>query len=122
MPAFNTVQAGGVRTALSPGDSLALFNAETVTSNEASIPFNRANGPSGDDAGTTFSIDWETTPTGSTVLIQVANQDVDADYVTVYTSTALQHDVYTDIGRARYYRAKVAPYAAGGKLTLIANR
>lgn len=122
MPQYSTLQAGGVRTSLSPGDSLALFNNEAVVNGEASIPFNRANGPSGDDAGTTFSIDWQNAPTGSTVVIQASNTDVDANYVTVYTSTAQQHDLYTDIGRSKFYRAKVTTYASGGNLTVTAQR
>lgn len=122
MPSYSTLQAGGVKTALMPGDSLALFNNEAVTTGESSISFNRARGPIGADSGTTFSIDWAASPTGSTVVIQVANQDVDADYVTVYTSTAKQHDAYTDIGRAKFYRAQVTTYSAGGNLTVIAQR
>jgi len=122
MPAYSTPQAGGVRTCLYPGDSLALFNAEVVTTGEASIPFNRALSPSGSDQGTTFSIDWTDTPTGSTVVIQGSNIDTDGDYITLYTSTAVQHDVYTDIGRYKFYRAKCSTYAAGTSLTVIAQR
>lgn len=78
--------------------------------------------PSGDDAGTSFTIDFAAAATGSTVVIQASNQDVDADYQTVFTSTAKQHDAYTDIGRSKFYRALCSTYAAGGNLTVIASR
>lgn len=112
MPNYGTPQSGGL-TALAPGESMYLFNAETPAASTASIPFARAISASQNDAGTTFQI----LAAAAGVLIQCSNVDVDADYVTVYTSVSA-HDAYTDIGRSAFYRA-VSP---GGLLTVIAQR
>ena len=41
MPNYGTPQSGGL-TALAPGESMYLFNAETPAAPQASIPFARA--------------------------------------------------------------------------------
>jgi hypothetical protein len=112
VPVYGTPQAGGL-TALAPGESMKLFDAETPGAATASIPFARAISASQDDAGTTFQI----IAAAVGVLIQCSNVDVAADYVTVYTSVSLI-DAYTDIGRSAFYRA-VSP---GGLITVIAQR
>jgi hypothetical protein len=99
--------------ALYPGDSLTLFNAETPGAGVASIAFCRAEGASQNDAGTTFQIDAATVG----VEIQGANQDLDAEYRTVFTST-IAKDNYTDTTRWAFYRA----VSAGGVTTVIAQR
>lgn len=115
MPVYGSPQSGGV-TALNTGDSMNLFNAETVAAGTASIPFARGNGP-----GSTFMINFAASPT-AVVVIQAANNDVEAEYQTIYTSTNLQVDAYTDIGYSDFYRAKRISGSAGGLLTVNVKR
>lgn len=119
---FNPAPNQGLNlTAVQPGDSFTLFNAETVTAPQASVAFSRAAGPANSDGGTTFSISFASAPT-AVVQIQAANQDLDSEYVTVYTSSNTQHDAYTDVGRSAFYRARVLSQSAGGAITVIAQR
>jgi hypothetical protein len=130
MPAYGVAQAGfnvGANLGLNlravyPGDDYTLFNAEVVATGSTSVAFVRAMAPNATQTAMTFSIDWAAVPTGSTIVIQASNTDLDADYVTVYTSTALQHDLYTDVGQSAFYRAKVTTYAAGGVCTVKVQR
>lgn len=122
MPNYGTVQSGGVVTSLQPGESMLLWNAESPSAPVASIPFNRAPGPGPDaDAGTTFTISFASAPT-ATIDIQAANQDVDAQYITIFTSTNKQVDSFTDGQRFAFYRAKLTSQSAGGALTVLAQR
>ena len=121
MPDYGVAQAGGVLTSLQPGDSYTLFNAETPTAPQASVAFAFSVGPNPGNNSKTFHIDFASAPT-AVVDIQAANADVDADYITVYTSTNLQHDAYTDIGTSAFYRAKLASQSAGGAITVTVQR
>lgn len=121
MPTYGTPQAGGVLTSVQPGDAYTLFNAETPADGTASVAFALANGPAPGENSKTFHIDFAAAPT-AVVVIQCANQDVEADYVTVYTSTNTQHDAYTDIGTSAFYRAKLVSQSAGGALTVTVQR
>ena|ERR1019366_7152669 len=122
MPAYNSPQPGGVLTDLRPGDPLYyLWNAETPAAGTASVAFCRGQSPSGSDEGMTFQMSWAVAPTG-TVVIQGANQDIDALYETLWTSTSTQLDNYTDTTRRTFYRAKLVEYAAGGALTVSVKR
>jgi hypothetical protein len=121
MPNYGMPQAGGTLTALQPGDSMYLFNAEAPAAPQASIAFARGYSPSGDDSGITFQILFAAAPTAQ-VVIQASNVDADANYQTVFTSTNLQNDNYTDTVRWKFYRAKLVSQSAGGALTLIASR
>jgi hypothetical protein len=122
MPVYGSPQSGGVLTALAPGDTLTLFGAaESLTAPVSSIAFARQMGPGETDAGTTFTIDFAAAPTSS-VLIQGSNQDIDATYQTLLTSSNKQHDNLTDTGRWKYYRAQLASQSAGGAVTVIAQR
>lgn len=121
MPLYGVAQAGGVLTCLIPGDSMTLFAAETLTAPQASVAFNRGESPSGNDQGCTFQILFATAPT-STLAIQGSNLDVDADYVTLFTSTSKQQDGYTDTGRWAFYRAKLLTQSAGGAVTVNVQR
>jgi hypothetical protein len=120
MPNYNPTQSGGVAD-IRPGDSFFLFNAESPTAPQASVQFARGVSPSGNDAGMTFEIDFAVAPT-AVVLIEASNTDIDADYQTVWTSTNLQHDNYTDTARWAFYRAALSTYSAGGALTVKVQR
>ena len=113
-------------TACIPGDSLALFNNETVTAAQASIVMARANSPSDSDAGTTFFMEFASAPTSSLEILG-SNKPPAAvfnanDWVVLATSTNKQQDSYTDTARFAYYCAYLVSQSAGGKLTVIAQR
>lgn len=129
MPLYGVAQAGGNQTSpglnltdVSPGDTFILFNAETLTAPQASVAFNRGFGPGMSDQGTTFQIKFAATPVTGTLAIQGSNVDIDGSYETLYTSTNVQYDSYTDTGRWRFYRAKLLTQSAGGAVTVIAQR
>jgi hypothetical protein len=125
MPIYGTVQGGGQLTQLSPGDSMALFAAESPAPVAASIPFCRAMSPSSDDAGTTFQIEWATAPTAvlDSVAIQGSNVDTAAAYETLYVSNGgAQYDNYTDLTRFLFYRAILLAESSGGAVTVLVQR
>ena len=113
-------------TACIPGDSLALFNNETVTAPQASIVLARGNSPSGSDQGTTFFIEFAAAPTDSLQILGSNKVPAAvfslADWYALYTSTNKQTDYYTDTGRFAYYCAYLASQSAGGKVTVNAQR
>lgn len=109
-------------TAVNPGESVALFNAEVLVAPATSMAVGSAPGPGGAmDRGSTFTIDFAAAPTSS-VLIQASNIDVEADYQTLYTSASTQHDNYSVTVPFRFYRCKLASQSAGGALTVILSR
>ena len=120
-------------TACIPGDSLALFNNETVAATpQASIVMARAMSPVGSDQGTTFFIEFAAPPTDSLEILGSNNAPVAnaagvyifnlADWYVLFTSTNKQQDYYTDTGRFAYYCAYLASQSAGGKVTVNAQR
>lgn len=127
MPNYGVAQAGSNATAglnlttLQPGDTMLLFNAESPAAPQASVAFARGYSPSGDDAGITFQISFAVAPT-AVVAIQGSNVDLDAAYETLYTSTNVQFDNYTDTTRWAFYRAKLVTQSAGGALTVRVQR
>src|SRR5271156_5775923 len=105
MPAYGTVQAGGL-TCLFPGTQCYLFKAETISAPESSIAVS-VGGPPGYTTAT-FQIIFASAPT-AVVNIQASMVDVDADYVTLFTSTNQQFDSFSDVnGGFKFYRANVA--------------
>lgn len=121
MPLYGTAQAGGFPTVIYPGDNYTLFDGtETAASGLISIAFYRGHAPGGiGDNGTSF--DASGVPSGMTIDIQVANEDITGSYYTVGTlsSTTL---AYTDVGRSAYYRAKISAYTSGSMPRLNAQR
>jgi hypothetical protein len=105
-----------------PGDGLfTLFaSTESLTAPQASVAFNRGQKDGGSSSPLTFQIRFASTPT-AVVQIQAANTDVDGDYMAIYTSTNAQQDAYTDVGRSKYYRARLLSQSAGGALTVMVN-
>lgn len=101
-------------SSVQPGDSYSLFDGTEIPgASIKSAPFSRGESPSGSDQGSTFSMDFVSAPT-AVVLIQGANVDAEANYVTLWTSTNTQHDNYTDTARWAFYRAVLSTYSAGG--------
>jgi hypothetical protein len=118
----NATNSGLNLTSLAPGDGpFYLFNAETLTAPQASVAFARATAFGGADNGTTFNIRFAAAPT-AVVVIEAANVDVDANYVSVFTLTDTQIGAYTDIGRSCFYRARLVSQSGGGALTVTAQR
>ena len=129
MPLYGVAQAGsnvtsGLNlTTLGVGESLKLFDGtETPGAGVKSVAFSRGAGsgpvPGG---GITFTIDFPSSSTDS-LVIQAANQDVDADYQTIFTSTNNRHDNFTDTVFYEFYRAELVTYSGGGMPVVIAQR
>ena len=123
MPLYGTPQAGGVLTALGPGDSIKLFDAEVIpVKPQASIAFARQDG--GGLAGarqTTFQVGFAAAPLAS-VAIQGSNVDIDAAYQDLAQIDNAQFGLYVDTGTWAYYRAVLLSQSAGGAVTVIAQR
>lgn len=113
---------GQSATMLIPGDVLVLFNAETITAPEASIAIAIGPNPGGGYAPLAFDIEFSAAVVTASTLIQGAMNDVDPAYQTLFTSTNLQQDNYGDLGKFRFYRAKLASQSAGGTLTVTVSR
>lgn len=97
---------------VAPGDFLTLFDGtETPADGMKSIPFARGSSPSLDDAGMTFSASG--LPATATINVQVANENADTKYTTVdvIAPDANGNGVYTDIGRAAFYRVTMTDAA-----------
>ena len=80
-----------------------------------------APGPTQVPAPLVFTMQFGATP-DATVLIQASNVDAEAQYQTLYTSTAKQADYYADAGAFAYYRVKLSAYTSGGMPVVIAQR
>ena len=119
MPLYGALLPGGGPTALGPGDSIALFNAETPTAPQASMAISTAF--SYEQKNIVFTTSFAAAAT-AVVVIQGSNVDVDGQYQTLYTSTNKQGDYYADYGGFKYYRAQLVSYVAGGALTVLAQR
>lgn len=117
MPNYNVPQAGGVLTALQPGDGpYYLFNAESPTAPQASVAFARGYSPTGNMALTFQVVDATT----AVVQIQGSNLDVAADYVVLHTSNMASGtplDSYTDLNGFAFYRAYLV--SGTGPLTVV---
>jgi hypothetical protein len=120
MPVYGVAQAGGVLTAVYPGESFKLFDGtETAALNLKSIAFNRAPGNMM-SAQQVFTATFPSAPT-ATVSIQGSNDDVDAHYQTLGQITT-QTGNYADYGEFKFYRAQLTVYSAGGMPTVIVQR
>lgn len=122
MPLYGVAQAGsnpppnqGLNlTSLIPGDFYELFTgAETPVQGMTSVAINRGIAPAFVDNGITFYINGG--PAGAKVAIQGANIDTDADYFQLDEETLDSNGaaVYTDTGRAAFYRVKLTAYTSG---------
>lgn len=118
MPAYGTRPVS-----LVPGDKFTLFDGtETKAEGLKSMSFSRGYSPSGDDAGSSFLAAGM--HEDDEIDIQVANNDVDAEYFAVGTigPDASGLGAYTDIGRAGWYRAVLRVSGGGDMPTLTVQR
>jgi hypothetical protein len=132
MPPYGDLPAGvgttlAGPTAIVPGDSLALFNNETIAAApQASIVAARAAAAMDGGQGVSFFIEFAAAPTDSLQILGTNKTPAAvftlADWVTLYTSTNKQQDSYTDLQPLAYYCAYLASQSGGGKVTVIAQR
>lgn len=108
--------------ALIPGQNLKLFDAETPSAGQSSIAFNRSPAP-GDQVPSpiVFTFAFASAPT-AVVTVQGSNDNVEANFQDLYTSTSLQHDFYADQGIFAWYRYHCVSYSAGGAFTGAVQR
>jgi len=125
MPNYTT--AGGV-VALQPGDIYLLFNAESPTAPQASIPFATGYNPGGGSCPPiVFTAEWASTPT-AVVSIYGSNKAPAADYhASDWTPSALgtistQSGYYADAGGFAFYLAVLTSQSAGGAVTVLVKR
>lgn len=111
MPLYGVFQAGSNSdlsknlSSVCVGDTYILFDGtETPAEGMTSVAFARATQGSGDNGITFFASGM---PGDCTVGIQAANEDIDANYLTlaVLTGDAAGNAAYTDTGRAPFWRA-----------------
>ena len=115
MPIYNVTQAGGVLSAVYPGQSFTLFSGtESPSAGIKSVAFNRPAAPGGIQAPFVFTVNFPSAPTSSSVQIQGSNDDVDGHYQTLAT-IATQNGYYSDAGQFNFYRAVLATYSVGGQ-------
>ena len=120
MPLYGVAQAGGVLTAVYPGEKFTLFDGtESPAAGVKSVAFNRAPG-NGITNGQVFTVGFPFAPT-ATVQIQASNDDVEAHYQTLATVTT-QKGYYADYGEFRFYRAVLSAYSSGSMPTVIVQR
>ena len=114
MPLYGVAQAGGVLSAIYPGQSFTIFSGtETPSAGIKSVAFNRPAAPGGVAVPFVFTVNFPSAPTASSVQIQGSNDDVDGQYQTLATIGA-QNGYYSDFGQLNFYRAVLATYSVGG--------
>jgi len=117
MPNYSTTAAPFT---IDSGDVVFAFNAESPAPPQSSIQFAL---PSFTGARTDQSrqISWQTSfasaPTAVNVVLQAADQDADASYATVDTSTNVNGERRQILVRARFVRARLVSQTGGGAIT-----
>ena len=118
MPNYSTTAAPFT---IHPGDVAFAFNAESPVPPQSSIQFALPSftGAHGETART---IAWQTSfasaPTAVNVVLQAADQDADANYATVDTSTNVNGERRQILVRARFLRARLVSQTGGGAITV----
>ena len=125
MPLYGITQAGGVLTAVGPGEKFVLFDGtETPGAAVKSVAYNRAPGPLGQPSPQSFTVTFASSAT-ATVLVQASNDDVEAHYQTIATlafAGVTTPGYYADYGEFRFYRANLSAYTGGGMPTVTVQR
>jgi hypothetical protein len=118
MPNYSTTAAPFT---IYPGDVAFAFNAESPTPPQSSIQLALPSftGSQGENART---IAWQTSfasaPTAVNVVLQAADQDADANYATVDTSSNVNGERRQILVRARFIRARLVSQTGGGAMTI----
>ncbi len=104
-----------------PGDVVTPFNAETPTPPQASQQF-ALPAFTGAHVEQGRQVSWQTSfasaPTAVNAVLQAADQDADANYATVDTSTQTAGERRQILVRAKFVRAKLVSQTAGGAITV----
>ena len=124
MPAYGSLP-GGIGTAVQAGDSLPMFNNDTLGVPKTSIVLARALSPYPSSA-LSFSINFAAAPTASVQILGSnkvpASTFTLTDWSSLYTSSNKQSDSFTDPNNFTYYCVYVPSQSAGGALTVVAQR
>jgi hypothetical protein len=118
MPNYN---ASAAPATLYPGDVGFAFNAESPTAPQSSVQFALpAFTGSAPDQG--WQISWQTSfsapPSAVNVVLQAADQDADANYSTVDTSTNVNGERRQILVRARFLRARLVSQTGTAAITV----
>ena len=118
MPNYSTTAAPFT---LYSGDVVFAFNAESPAAPQSSIQF-ALPAFTGAEADSSRNISWQTSfasaPTAVNVVLQAADQDADANYATVDTSTNVNGERRQIPVRARFLRARLVSQSGGGAVTV----
>jgi len=118
MPNYNSSAAPA---ALYPGDLGFAFNAESPTPPQSSVQF-ALPAFTGATADQSRQISWQTSfsaaPSAVNVVLQAADQDADASYATVDTSTNVNGERRQALVRARFLRARLVSQTGAASLTV----
>src|SRR5277367_4668245 len=118
MPNYNTQNPP---YSIFPGDVALAFNSEAPSAGQASQQFALPSYSGTPNNARTIS--WQTAyasaPSAVSVALQAALQDVDADYATLDTSTAMAGETRSVSGvRANFLRVKVTSITGGSGVTV----
>lgn len=118
MPNYN---ANAAPPALFPGDVGFAFNAESPAAPQSSVQF-ALPAFTGAQADQSRQISWQTSfsaaPTAVNVALQAADQDADASYATVDSSTNVNGERRQILVRARFLRARLASQTGAAAITV----
>jgi hypothetical protein len=118
MPNYN---AQNPPNSIFPGDSFLLFDAESPAPPQASQQAALAgvyDGAAGTPQDVRVDIRYASAPSAVSVDVQSAIDDIDADYVTEYTSTDVNGEsVKLTALKARFLRVKLNSQTGGGAIT-----
>lgn len=107
--------------AIYPGDVGTAFNAESPTPPQASIQFALPQF-TGAHVDQGRQISWQTSfsaaPTAVNAVLQAADNDADANYSTVDTSTNVNGERRQILVRARFIRARLVSQTGAGAITV----
>lgn len=141
MPLWGTRRSGGNSdsrlnfVSLIPGDDFTLLDGtETIVTGSVSTAFARGTSNSQSDQGSTFNILGCTN--GTVIQFQSSNgvagdnkgapdftyAQLDATFNDIVGGSVAGNGAYTDIGRASFYRCKVATFVAGDAPIVIVKR
>ena len=113
--------AGAAATALYPGDVGVAFNAESPAAPQSSVQF-ALPAFTGTQADQSRQLSWQTSfsaaPSAANVVLQAADQDADASYATVDTSTNVNGERRQVLVRARFVRARLVSQTGAAAITV----
>ena len=122
MPAFGTIQAGGIG-AITPGDLCYFFNKESVSPPVTSVPLAYSSGPLGGVPTKTFNAKFATVPSAATVNVLAGNDASNVQNFSIvgtitFTGVAAELSfTYTDDGKSTFYAMQVQSATGGGNFT-----